>query len=273
MLALTAFPYAQLPNALLRELRSLAAAGLDLPLVDELAADIFAGTFSEKSAAAALQAADLLEDSLYAAYYKIDYAEVREICSPPSAAASTRTARSFWGRPTSHRQFAQLCARRAGVESGGWKSSPAVNGTVIEQQQILTTQNLATLVTGLQLTEALRPHLLDLSRRCFVWIGDRLHPSAGGWHADAIACKQAACAWRQMVFFPALDRDEGVAALLEWAALHLDARPESLQQRLRPLLQGLTVAVGTERSVHPPAARCFLGWSSRWLRERTGSTS
>jgi hypothetical protein len=49
MLALTAFPHALLPNPLVAEIRTLAKqAELELPLVEEVAADIFMGTFTTK---------------------------------------------------------------------------------------------------------------------------------------------------------------------------------------------------------------------------------
>ena len=52
--AITAFPQQILPNKLLQEVRSLAdGAGLRLPIVDEVAADIFMGEFSEKFLVAA----------------------------------------------------------------------------------------------------------------------------------------------------------------------------------------------------------------------------
>src|SRR5206468_6022627 len=48
-LAVTAFPQQILPNKLLQEVRVLAdSAGLHLPIVDEVAADIFMGDFSEQ---------------------------------------------------------------------------------------------------------------------------------------------------------------------------------------------------------------------------------
>ena len=57
LLALTAFPYTQLPNPLVREMQALAQrAGLKLPLVEELAAAIFMGTFTAKWARAASRA-------------------------------------------------------------------------------------------------------------------------------------------------------------------------------------------------------------------------
>src|SRR5690606_15232667 len=47
-LAITAFPQTILPNKLITELRALArAAAIEVPLVNELAADIFMGALSE----------------------------------------------------------------------------------------------------------------------------------------------------------------------------------------------------------------------------------
>ena len=83
LLTITSFPHAILPNKLLQELRALAkGAGLDIPLVDEVAADIFMGKFSGKFVESAKRAADLIEGSLYATYYGIDCAEVRRLPCP-----------------------------------------------------------------------------------------------------------------------------------------------------------------------------------------------
>jgi len=80
LLAITSFPFAILPNKLLQELRALAkGADLTIPLVDEVAADIFMGEFSQKFPESAKRAADLLDRSLYATYFGIDYNEVRSI--------------------------------------------------------------------------------------------------------------------------------------------------------------------------------------------------
>jgi hypothetical protein len=48
-------------------------ADLDVPIVGEVAADIFMGEFTQKYADAAITAAELLQDSLYERYYDIDY--------------------------------------------------------------------------------------------------------------------------------------------------------------------------------------------------------
>ena len=57
-LAIAAFPHTILPNKLVKELRALSVtAGTRLPFVEELAADIFMGAFSEQYLRAAQLAA------------------------------------------------------------------------------------------------------------------------------------------------------------------------------------------------------------------------
>lgn len=48
-------------------------ANLDLPLVDEVAADIFMGEFSNKLLAAAKIASSILKGTIYERYYSIDF--------------------------------------------------------------------------------------------------------------------------------------------------------------------------------------------------------
>jgi hypothetical protein len=267
LLTISAFPHAILPNKLLQELRALAkGAGLDFPLVDEVAADIFMGQFTRKFLEAAKLAADLLDDSLYATYYDIDYDEVRAI--PETADAGKPT--WFWrANRATQDGFVELCGSRAGVALGGW--DPATNGMIIEQQQILTTQNLAALITSLDLTEPLRGHLGELARQCFRWVCRRQRMKIDRWHAHLIMLKNTAYAWRQMVFFLSLLSEREVADLLRWAEEHLGAQPEGFQNRFRPALkglllasQGLSLASEAGRRV---GARRFLGWSkeTHWL--------
>jgi hypothetical protein len=266
ILTLISFPQAIVPNKLLQEFRALAKdAGLDIPLVDELAADIFMGQFSGKFVESARRAAELLADSLYDTYYGIDYRRIRK--TPAMREAPKRT----WFRraTTSPDWFAQLCAARAGVALGTW--DPATNGMVIEQQQILTTQNLAALFKGLGLADALRGHLGDMARKCFQWVCKRQQMKVEKWHARLIMLKNTAYAWRQMVFYLALLPDRGIADFLRWAEGHLDAQPEEFRDRFRPALKGLMLAAGGRSldgdSEGKPGARRFLGWSKarHWL--------
>jgi hypothetical protein len=252
-LTLTTFPQHILPNTLLREVRALAAsAGLKLPIVDEVAADIFMGTFSEKYLRAAQWAARVLEGTLYERYYGLPYAQVQQIDDVTPSRYGTATSPAF----------VRLCHQLAGVSATGVGWSVAHNGTIIEQEQILTTHNLAVLFDALGLSEALRPQLGELVRRCFVWICATLQQERGRWKATMRAIKNSAYAWRQMVFFLALLPPDEVATLLDWAEAHLAAQPAPFAERLRPALDGLRAA-----AMGAPVARRFLGWATaqHWL--------
>ncbi|MFE2997735.1 hypothetical protein ACFXG4_22305 [Nocardia sp. NPDC059246] len=189
LLAIESFPEAVLPNPLVREFHTLAQqAGLRVPLVEEVAADIFMGTFTEKWRAAAIIASRTLAGTLYQRYYDL-----------PSADDWHAGARSEirWGKATAT-DFTELCARRA-VEAGTRHDYVARNGALLEQSQILTTHNLAVLVDALDLGEQLRESAPDLANRTFDWIIQRLSQPAHG-HAALIQVKNAAYAWRQAVF-------------------------------------------------------------------------
>lgn len=261
-LAITAFPQQILPNKLLQEIRALAdTAGLRLPLVDEVAADIFMGDFSEKYLRAAQKSAALLEGTLYAHYYNIDYALVRRIDDVQP---------SRYGTPTSP-AFTQLCVERAGASSGRW--SVARNGTILEQEQVLTTHNLAVLFDALGLAAALGSELDGLARRCFAWICRRHQQRIDAWQPRLRRVKNTAYAWRQMVFFLALLPNSSVQEFLGWAEEHLAKQPAEFAARFRPALAGLERAVqglpveGPAQAGRPGRARRFLGWTTgkHWL--------
>jgi hypothetical protein len=267
VLTLTSFPHAILPNKLLQELRALATgAGLDIALVDELAADIFMGEFSGKFVESAWRAADLLKDTLYAAYYGIDYDEVRRIPKAKEPTEHSGFRRATRATPD---EFARLCASRAGVPLGTW--DPATNGMIIEQQQILTTQNLAALFVGLDLAGVLRGQLGEMAKRCFEWVCKRQQVRHDSWHARLKTLKNTAYAWRQMVFFLALLPDRDVTGFLRWAEGHLNAQSEGFRNRFFPALRGLVLvanraSIGTDPARNDDGRR-FLGWSKtrHWL--------
>src|SRR5262249_47692463 len=153
-------------------------ADLDIPLVDEVAADIFMGEFSGKFLDSAKRAARLLNGTLYATYYGIDYEEVTKIPE-----LKETPVRRWWGLTSKARadRFVELCSTRAGVPLGTW--DPATNGMIIEQQQILTTQNLASLFSGLKLADALGDQLNEMARECFTWVCKRQQMKIDTWHA------------------------------------------------------------------------------------------
>jgi hypothetical protein len=244
MLAIRAFPQTILPNRLIRELGALTGkAGLWPPLVEEVAADIFMGTFTTKWRAAATVASRVLAGTLYAAYY--------DLPDEATWTAAERTRRR-WGKKTAD-DFAALCVVRAGRTSAG--NSIAGNGMVLEQSQILTTHNLAVLVDALDLTGPLREQAPELAARTFDWVVRRMARPAGNPHAALIQLKNAAYAWRQAIFLLSFCPTEVQRA--EVTRLRDSAPP-----RLAPALDGLAYAVEHGRFPENGPARRFLGWAA-----------
>ncbi|QXH53498.1 hypothetical protein KSS94_10445 [Pseudomonas fakonensis] len=264
-LTLSAFPQAILPNKLLQELRALCkAAALDLPWVDEVAADIFMGEFSNRFIRAARQAAQSMAGTLYARYYDIDTDALATLADRPKAALA------WWQRSQrACNSLAVLSAERAQAELGGYH--PATNGTIIEQQQILTTQNLALLFCELGLKTLLQPRLGTLALTCFKWVCARQQIRLEHRHARLVMLKNTAYAWRQMVFYLAmLDEPERQRAF-EAIETHFAAQPAAWRDQFLPAMLGLRLAAAGHRlpQGEPSAegARVFLGWSTQphWL--------
>lgn len=254
VLSLTSFPQQIFPNKLLQEIRALAdGAALKLPLVEEVAADIFMGTFSEKFLHAARKAGELLEGTLYERYYALTYANVRAM----------RAKRKLWGVATSP-DFAKLCTQLAG-ESGsasGW--GVARNGKIIEQEQILTTHNLAVLCDALGLRESLALRWEELAHRCFGWVCQRLQHNGGAWQARLQNVKNAAYAWRQMVFFLSVAPAGVAERFLTASAGRLHEQPREFQELFRPAVDGLAQAA---QGAPISGDQRFLGWTTErhWL--------
>ncbi|MEU4740992.1 hypothetical protein AB0G02_11085 [Actinosynnema sp. NPDC023658] len=245
VLALTAFPHALLPNPLVTELRALAKqARLELPLVEEVAADIFAGRFTTKWRDAAAVASRLLAGTLYANYYDL-----------PADWPQPLRADQHGGKRTAE-DFLALCRERAGTSGG----SVAANGMVLEQSQILTTHNLAVLVDGLDLADELRDRAPELAWQVFDWIVRRLTQRAPHRHAALIQVKNAAYAWRQALFL--LSFCEPSVQLAHAERLAGESRGTVLDPAVEGLLLvlhgGRFTATGTAR--HGTAKR-FLGWA------------
>jgi hypothetical protein len=264
--AITAFPQQILPNKLLQEIRSLAeGAGLHLPIVDEVAADIFMGEFSEKFLHAAQKAGELLEGTLYERYYGIPYVQIRKISDVQP---------SRFGTPTSP-SFTRFCTDLACASASDNRWSVARNGKIIEQEQILTTHNLAVLFDALGLARALQPELENLSRRCFAWICRRLQQKIDTWKARLQTVKNTAYAWRQMIFYLSQTSKDRIEMFQHWADAYLGKQTPIFQARFKPALQGLAMAaqgfsLPPEQQACEEAgggARRFLGWTTEkhWL--------
>ncbi|MEH6350262.1 hypothetical protein [Pseudomonas sp. 3JA] len=266
-LTLSAFPQAIVPNKLLKELCALAeTAGLNLPFVDEVASDIFMGEFSNKFIDAARRAAKALTGTLYARYYDIDIDVLARLPDKPKSKANG----SFWRRSSSTDALTSLCARRANAELNTW--NPATNGTIIEQQQILTTQNLSLFFCELNLRTLLYPRLSSLVQVCFEWICRRQQMRIEHYHGRLIMLKNTAYAWRQMVFYLSMLNESERGLAIEAIEAHFAQQPGAFREKFQPVMIGLRVAAAGRRlPQHEPTAegaRVFLGWTteSHWLR-------
>lgn len=251
-IALRAFPYTIIPNKLVTELYSLTnAAALELPLVEELAADIFMGSFTRKFVEAAKVSARLLRGTLYQRYYAIDVDEVLRIPTPKDKTSA---------------EFAALCERRAAPLDGTSRSFVARNGKVIEQAQILTTHNLAVLIDALPLRDQLAPHLRSVAETCLIWAVERLRLRTTNGHQALINLKNAAYAWRQMLFYLSFLPD--LPDFVQWARSEVERRAF---RRFEPALRGLELAASgmasSEAAFASGGGRVFTGWSTdrHWL--------
>jgi hypothetical protein len=254
LLALGEFPQAILPNTLVRELGALAQqAGLPMPLVEELAADIFTGTFTEKWRTAAATTSRVMADTLYARYYDLPSTYPATPASPWARLLGKRTADDF----------AAVCEARAGRRP----RSVAANGMVLEQSQILTTHNLAVLVETLDLRARLREAGPGLAGQVFAWVVRRLAAPA----ADRQLLKNIAYAWRQALFFLSFcEREEQRAAVVRLGELVSQA---GLNERFGPAVTGLAHVVAggrfTPEGTQPNGpGRRLLGWTTgpHWCR-------
>ena len=267
LLDLRAFPGTLLPNPLVRELGALATrAGLQLPLVEEVAADIFMGTFTPKWRNAARVASTMLQGSLYARYYDL-----------PDAGAWLKDGERApkvlrWGRQTAD-DFTALCQRRA-VGAGyagatGWSASTANNGTVLEQSQVLTTHNLAVLVDELALTGTLSGEGAALAATVLSELVRTWSRLPSDWHPRLITVKNSAYALRQALFLLSLAPQREQGAVLDAFAEQVQAA-NTTGQALRPVAAGLLhVADGGRFDEHGRGGQGqrLYGWSvgTPWL--------
>jgi len=266
LLALTGFPHAILPNPLVAEMAALASrAGLSVPLVEEVAADIFMGTFTEKWRLATATASRSLAGTLYARYYDLPGLQAQAE-SPAGLEAQTS---QRWGKQTAE-DFAALCSARAAeaqTQTTG-ANHVAVNGTILEQAQILTTHNLAVLVDALGLRNRIADLAPQLADRALAWAVHRLRQQPRNRHARLQAVKNSAYAWRQAIYYLSLC-DQPVqlqahARLCEY----LQTTDDDLQARFSPAIDGLAhiIAGGhfnaSGLAPQPGTGRRFLGWAA-----------
>ena len=187
-LSIINFPYAPFPNALVRDLRKLfVLADIKAQLIDEVG--LFCNLSSHHLVAASY-AGKLLKGTFYEQYFGISYQRILNLGIP------TRR-----NKQAKLRVFTDIC--RSHIERDGIKPlqfSESYERLLIEQQQILSTQNLALFYLELELDNLLRPHLLRLAKNCLYQTLKKTHQLYG----ESINVKLADPGWRHMIFFLAL---------------------------------------------------------------------
>jgi len=152
---------------------------------------------------------------------------------------------------------------------GGWHS--ATNGRIIEQQQILTTQNLSLLFGDLGLKALLHHRLGSLAQECFQWICMRQQMKIKFYHSSLVMLKNTAYAWRQMVFYLSMQDDAERRCAIDSIEAHFAAQPIAFRERFLPAIMGLRVAASglplTLNRRKSEGAQVFLGWTTErhWL--------
>lgn len=245
ILGMRHFPGTPLPNSLVRELtRLFEIADVDVPLTYELAADIFMGSFSPVFQRAAQEVESLLRGTLYARYYGIDYNAIARL-EPRLDARGHGGAMPRSSVP----DFDALVHARAGVTPTTWSFNVAANGRVIEQAQILSTQNLAQIVkAGVQLDWGAQAR--------GAWDTTRAHLARTTGAKPLHHRKNAAFAWRQTVFYLSLASRADVDHFLTDDTL-TSGTSAAVADWCDKILDGLR---DVDNSTTP--AEPFLGWTT-----------
>lgn len=249
------FPQTIVPNKLLKEFSALAkSANLDLELTEEVAADIFCHQFSDKYFRAAINTAGFLKNTLYSDYYNLQHERLTALIHQNFKSVATG--------------FYNICAERAGHVKGKFRHT-AYNGTILEQQQILTSHNLAALFESLDLHYSNKWSLSHMATDCFDWLSYRIDFMFRCKCLSLSMIKKCAYAWRQMVFYLSLMSRKEVDGFLRHAERVLSMlRPQS-RHKLGEYLAGLDHTLN-ER--HPGKYPIFLGWttSTHFLQKGDG---
>lgn len=200
------------------------------------------------------------------------------LCASASCAAIIQKSGS---KTSTSPGFARLCEQLAeanGAYAGKW--SVARNGSIIEQSQILTTHNLASLFGTLHLADTMRGELPEAAQNCFKWICRRQQIQISDWHAELQSIKNTAYAWRQMLFYISMLDQSELNSFIEWCTHYLGDQTDEFRAQFAPVLQGLKLVARGEQfnadGTHPSGGRRFLGWTvgKHWLRaEKTSAAS
>ena len=177
----------------------------------------------------------------------------------------------FNRRTVPNPKFAKICSQRADEKSTE-RYSVASNGKIIEQQQILTTQNLAAIYTTADLGISLAKHHTDMANKCLKWIYRQLQIPTNDFHTQLVFIKNSAYAWRQMIFFLSFE-DAGIHRFSKFAWEYLNEQSPEFQVKFSSALAGLDEAIKAHCEGKSLGSHFlpFVGWTTKkhWFIEKT----
>jgi len=232
------WPNTMFPNKFVGTLEDLVKdAKLKIPLLKEIASDIFMHQFTKSFVEQAQTAAHLLKGTLYERYYKINFDEVLSLKIPAD--------------------FYEYCCKSIGADRGGW--DVVNNGKIIEQAMITTTHNVAELFVSLGLIDKLGTSLPSLVREI---IRDSLKQifllDSMPWKTRLQTVKNLAYGWRNLVLFLSVLSKEDVEIFFDWINEYLLSQKETLAKRFQPCVSYL---IDSYRGNECDAAYQFRGWT------------
>ncbi|GAB3690207.1 hypothetical protein [Nocardiopsis oceani] len=270
-----AFPASPLASNLAGGLNRVSATTGSLPpFLPQVATHTFFPEFSPRFAKAARLAADQLADTVYSRYYGIDTALVRALPEERREGPEyVRVTHNTWRLTNDHAYreptaFARLCRTRTGMEPGstrealrwGRRRADVADSMMIEQAQVLTTHNLATLVDLGWVPES---GWADLALRAHTVTSGALLDLHHGVAVER-RLRRAATSWRQSLFYLSHCTDTEQRQSLARMVADAAALPAHTRPRMEALLAGLAEAVEGTRAADSTQ---FLGWSwePHWL--------
>lgn len=220
-LSLSHFPEQPLANPFVRQLQLLRKQAGQSRLVQELAADIFQGHYSDHFVRMAKESCAGLRVSVYGRYYDL-----------PSDAELSKP-------------FAILCRQRSPKRTLGDLSS---NGQSIEQSLILTSHNLWALWQDGELERTMAPALEPMAQRCFLVALGLICGESPNARVALERKRRAGAVWRQMLFFLSMHGAPSVSAFGRWCTARFQAASsEPAHARFEPYYLGLLGVLGGER--------------------------
>jgi hypothetical protein len=189
------FPSTVIPNKLVKEVHTLFSnASINVPLTEELAADIFTGRFTKKYTDAALEAIEYFQDTIYQKYYHLPILE-----------------------KIKNKNISQMIGYTYPELENG-TNYVIQNGIVIERSMVLTSHNLVPFIQVACIEANEMESLVMKSLKQVQQLISKASNTCLLYKNRLTAIKNAAYAWRHAItYFAALEIEgENIGGLLDY---------------------------------------------------------